>query len=346
MIALAVRWYLDQRAAILVTKRRNMSREILRVEAVEKKFDRVKAVDGLSFDVRAGEIFALLGPNGAGKTTTVRMLTGIIRPDRGAIRYTLTGERAAAPAPSQLGYLPEDRGLYKDQPILRTLTYFGVQRGMNRPEATRAAGQWLERLGLRERAQDKLDALSKGNQQKVQFIASILHRPAFAVLDEPFSGLDPVNQDAFLDLIRELRADGMTILLSAHQMQLVERIADRILLIDRGREVLKGSLQEIRRQTRAGNKITLKVAGEPRLSILAGHPAVESVRLTAPGEVTLLVKDGESLSELLVLAGEHWEITGIHSEQTSLHEIYVQTVGRKEAVNEREAEMSAMEVSR
>jgi ABC-2 type transport system ATP-binding protein len=344
--ALAVWWFSDQRLAIIVAMRRNMSREILLVDAVEKEFDRVKAVDGLSFDVRAGEIFALLGPNGAGKTTTVRMLTGIIRPDRGAIRYTLTGERAATPAPSQLGYLPEERGLYKDQPILRTLAYFGVQRGMNRSDAARAAGQWLERLGLRDRAQDKLDALSKGNQQKVQFIASILHQPSFAVLDEPFSGLDPVNQDAFLDLIRELRANGMTVLLSAHQMQLVERIADRILLIDRGREVLKGSLQEIRQQTRAGNKITMKVAGEPRLSMLAGHPAVESARLTAIDEVTLLVRDGESLSELLVLAGENWEITGIHSEQTSLHDIYVHAVGGKEMVDAREAEADAMEVSR
>jgi len=323
-----------------------MSREILYVDAVEKGFDRVKAVDGLTFGVRAGEIFALLGPNGAGKSTTVRMLTGIIRPDRGTIRYTLTGERAAAPAPSQLGYLPEERGLYKDQPIISTLTYFGVQRGMNRPNAARAAEQWLERLELRDRAQDKLDALSKGNQQKVQFIASILHRPSFAVLDEPFSGLDPVNQDTFLDLIRELRADGMTVLLSAHQMQLVERIADRILLIDRGREVLKGSLQEIRQQTRAGNKITLKVAGEPRISMLAGHSAVESARLTAADEITMLVRDGESLSELLVLAGEHLEITGIHSEQTSLHDIYVHAVGRKEVSDARVGEIAEMEVSR
>jgi ABC-2 type transport system ATP-binding protein len=126
--------------------------------------------------VRAGEIFALLGPNGAGKTTTVRMLTGVIRPDRGTISYHLTGGRASAPAPSQLGYLPEERGLYKDQPVLRTLTYFGVQRGMNRPDAAREAGRWLERLELRDRAQDKLDALSKGNQQKAQFIASILRR--------------------------------------------------------------------------------------------------------------------------------------------------------------------------
>jgi ABC-2 type transport system ATP-binding protein len=324
----------------------NMSPEILRVDAVEKEFDRMKAVDGLTFDVRAGEIFALLGPNGAGKTTTVRMLTGIIRPDRGVVHYTLAGQRETAPALSPIGYLPEDRGLYKDRPVLSTLTYFGILRGMNRQDAVRAAEQWLERLGLRDRAPDKLDTLSKGNQQKVQFISSILHRPSFAVLDEPFSGLDPVNQDVFLDLIQELRDGGMTILLSAHQMQLVERLADRILLIDRGREVLKGSLEEIRRQAGAGNKIRLKVAGQPNLSILAGHPAADRVRLTAPGEITLLIKDGEPLSELLALAGRQWKITGIHSAETSLHDIYVQTVGTKEAADERGAEVAAMEVIR
>lgn len=310
---------------------------------VEKEFDRVKAVGGLSFDVRAGEIFALLGPNGAGKTTTVRMLTGIIRPDRGTIRYTLAGAQAAWPETAQLGYLPEDRGLYKELPILRTLTYFGVLRGMNRPDATRAAEHWLERLGLGDRAKDKLDALSKGNQQKVQFIASILHRPAFAVLDEPFSGLDPVNQDAFLELIRDLRAEGMTILLSAHQMQLVERIADRILLINRGREVLQGGLEEIRRRGRASNKIILKVTGEPRLSGLAVHPAMESAALTGEGEVTLLVKDGASLSKLLVAAGLAMDITAIHSERTSLHDIYVQAVG--DGMAKYEAESAAMEAS-
>jgi ABC-2 type transport system ATP-binding protein len=323
-----------------------MNREILRVDGVGKEFDRVKAVDGLSFGVRAGEIFALLGPNGAGKTTTVRMLTGIIRPDSGAIRYMLDGDQAATPAPARLGYLPEDRGLYKDQPVLRTLSYFGVLRGMSRADAARAATQWLERLGLSGRAPDKLDALSKGNQQKVQFIAAILHRPAFAVLDEPFSGLDPVNQDAFLDLIRELREAGMTVLLSAHQMQLVERIADRILLINRGREVLTGSLAEIRRQARAAGRITLKVAGEPRLSLFAAHPAVADARLTAADEITLLVKDGESLGELLVLAGRHLEITGIHSEQTSLHDIYVQAVGAQDAGGGRADEAAATEVGR
>jgi ABC-2 type transport system ATP-binding protein len=306
-----------------------MNRNILEVRAVEKEFESVRAVGGLSFEVRAGEIFALLGPNGAGKTTMVRMLTGIIRPDRGTIRYMLAGDRAAPPAPAQLGYLPEDRGLYKELPILRTLCYFGVLRGMTRPEATRAAEQWLARLGLGDRAKDKLEALSKGNQQKVQFIASILHRPAFAILDEPFSGLDPVNQDTFLQLLRELRAEGMTILLSAHQMQLVERIADRILLINRGRDVLQGSLAEIRRNGQARDKIILTVAGAPAedsLSVLRAHPAVAAADRSGDCEITLFVNEGASLSELLVAAGRHLDITAIHSEQASLHDIYVQAV--------------------
>ena len=220
-----------------------MSQPIVRVDRVEKSFDSVKAVDGISFEVQPGEIFALLGPNGAGKSTLVRMLLGILRPDAGTISYSLGNP----PEPRDLGYLPEDRGLYKDVPVLRTLTYFGTLRGMDRSAAETAAREWLGRLSLAERATDKLETLSKGNQQKVQFIASILHRPRFAVLDEPFSGLDPLNQSFFLDLLRELRDGGTTILLSAHQMELIERTADRVLLMGRGREVLSGTIEEVLR---------------------------------------------------------------------------------------------------
>jgi ABC-2 type transport system ATP-binding protein len=306
-----------------------MPNVILDVREVEKKFGSVKAVDTLSFNVRRGEIFALLGPNGAGKTSMVRMLMGIIRPDSGLIAYALSGGNPAAPAPSKLGYLPEDRGLYKDAPILQTLTYFGVLRGMERRAAIGAAQEWLERFGLHDRARERLDALSKGNQQKIQFIASVLHHPLFAVLDEPFSGLDPVNQDLFLGVIRDLQATGMTILLSAHQMQLVERIADRILLISRGREVLLGSLEHIRQQAQAGNRLIVNIRGEPRLSAFGTHPALESARLTGPGEVTLLAKEGASLSDLLRTVGELLDVVAVHSERLSLHDIYVQAVGAR-----------------
>ena len=214
---------------------------VLTVDAIEKQFASLKAVDKLSFDVHAGEIFALIGPNGAGKTTTLRMLTGIIKPDAGSIRYSLNGTS------SEFGYLPEERGLYKDMPILETLVHMAILRGMTRPAAREAALEWLDRVSLRDRAAHKLDTLSKGNQQKVQFISAVLHHPRFIILDEPFSGLDPVNQEFFSQLIRQLRDEGATILLSAHQMQLVERIADRLLLVNKGRAVLYGTIDQIRR---------------------------------------------------------------------------------------------------
>jgi len=307
---------------------------VLEVDSIEKQFAQVKAVDRLSFDVHRGEIFALLGPNGAGKTTTVRMLMGIIRPDNGNIRYSLSDSQTW-PLASELGYLPEERGLYKDTPVLRTLVYMATLRGMRQKEARAAALDWLERLGLKERASNKLDALSKGNQQKTQFISAVLHRPKFLILDEPFSGLDPINQELFSNLIRELRDDGATILLSAHQMQLVERIADRLLLVNRGRSVLHGSLEEIRKMARWANKLVLRTTKERSdLSIFQGIPGIESVRQTAPFEVSLLVGQGSLLSELLVAAGSAMEIVDVQNERISLHEIYVQAVGEDMSPNE------------
>jgi ABC-2 type transport system ATP-binding protein len=301
--------------------------KILQVHNVSKAFGRVQAVDGLTFDVGRGEIFALLGPNGAGKTTTIRMLVGIIRPDTGKVEFRLSEGAPAAPKPDEMGYLPEDRGLYKEIPVLRTLTYFGVLRGMERAAAASAAEAWLERLGLGDRAGDKFDTLSKGNQQKVQFIAAILHEPAFAVLDEPFSGLDPVNQEAFLDLLRELRDRGMTILLSAHQMQLVERIADRILVVNRGRRVLGGSLGEIRANASLGNRIYLRVEGDRDTSFLAEHADVVALEQTADGEIGVTVREGHALGAVLAAAGSRLRILAVRSEAVSLHDIYVRAVG-------------------
>jgi ABC-2 type transport system ATP-binding protein len=300
---------------------------ILTVQDATKTFASVRAVGGVSFDVRRGEIFALLGPNGAGKTTLVRMLLGILKPDTGSITFRLKGNVPAEPQPAELGYLPEDRGLYKDIAIGRTLTYFGILRGMRRADARRAAEEWLERMGLRDRIRDNLDNLSKGNQQKVQFIAAILHRPAFAALDEPFSGLDPINQDFFSRLIRGLRDDGMTILLSAHQMQLVEKLADRVLLMDRGREVLAGTVDEMRRRTRAVSRLGLRVRGSPDPVALANHPAVAGVEANSDGHLVLLLREGATLSDLLVQAGTRLDVVEVHSERPSLHDIYVQALG-------------------
>ncbi len=214
----------------------------LTIDRVEKRYSTVQAVAGISLEVQPGEAVALLGPNGAGKTTLLRMLVGITRPDRGRIVWQ--GGASSLP-PADLGYLPEDRGLYQDMPIKRTLTYFARLRGIAGPEAERRASTWLERFELGDRAKEKLSALSKGNQQKVQLAAAILHSPRFAILDEPFSGLDPINQELFLSIVRELRAAGTTLLFSAHQMSLVERMADRVMVLHRGKELLHGSICEL-----------------------------------------------------------------------------------------------------
>ena len=310
---------------------------ILSVQDVTKTFASVRAVAGVSFDVARGEIFALLGPNGAGKTTVVRMILGILKPDTGSITYRLRDSHPAEPRSADLGYLPEDRGLYKDIAIGRTLTYFGILRGMKRSHARRAAGEWLDRMGLGDRSRERLDNLSKGNQQKVQFIAAVLHRPAFAVLDEPFSGLDPINQDFFSTLIRGLRDEGMTILLSAHQMQLVEKLADRVLLMNRGREVLAGTVEEMRRRTSAVTRLGLRVRGNADPVALASHPAVASVEANGGGHLVLLLREGATLSDLLVQAGTRLDVVEVHSERLTLHDIYVQALGNGHSANGDEA---------
>jgi ABC-2 type transport system ATP-binding protein len=282
-------------------------------------------VDGLSFSVDRGEIFALIGPNGAGKTTTLRMLLGILRPDRGAVRYALDGVAAWPPA-SRLGYLPEERGLFREAPVARTVAYFGVLRGMERGAANAAAAAWLERVGLADRAHERPDALSKGNQQKVQLAAALVHRPAVAILDEPFSGLDPLNQELFLGLLRELRDEGATVVLSAHQMQLVERVADRILVMDRGREALAGTLDDLRRRQSVAARLRLRVRLPADPARIASHPGVAGVALGRTGELIVEVATGARLSEALAAAASAYEVLGVSSEEASLHDIYLQAV--------------------
>jgi ABC-2 type transport system ATP-binding protein len=216
-------------------------------------------------------------------------------------------------------------------PVRRTLGFFGALRGMTRGDAERAALPWLERVGLADRADQPVKTLSKGNQQKVQFVAAVLHRPRVAFLDEPFSGLDPVNQDLFTTLIRELREGGTTVVFSAHQMPLVERLADRIFLVARGRCVLEGTVAELRSRWHAGERLVLGVAaGDPR--VLLAHPAVEAVEEgRAAGEVRLRLRDGIGMAGLLGMIDERLTVTSLRTEAVSLHDIYVQAVGGEAA---------------
>jgi len=306
----------------------------LEVQNVRKSFGELRAVDGVSFDVRPGEILGFLGPNGAGKTTTLRMIMGITRPDEGAIHFEGRPELDRR----SVGYLPEERGLFEDASLLDTLVYLGTLRGMSRAAARATGREWLERVQLADHAKAKLNTLSKGNQQKVQFAGAVLHRPSLAVLDEPFAGLDPLNQEQFLGFIRELRDQGAAVLLSAHQLDLVERLCDRFFLIARGRHLLSGTLDAIRRATPGGEGELLTVG------LRVGHAAAADPARTllgriAPGiavavgegangwaQVELALPPRQDLSPILVALGGQFEVESVQMRRLPLHEIYVRAV--------------------
>jgi ABC-2 type transport system ATP-binding protein len=217
---------------------------MIQVENLVKHYARVKAVDGVSFSVEQGEVFGLLGPNGAGKTTIIRNLMDIIKPDSGNIR--LMGQPVTEASKTRIGYLPEERGLYKNYRLLECLTYLGTLKGMPRQEARQRAGVLLEQTGLDEYAQRKIKELSKGMTQKAQFLAAIVHDPELLIMDEPFQGLDPINTDLLKSILLEEQARGKTVILSTHNMNQVEEMCNRILLINHGKAVLYGPLQEIK----------------------------------------------------------------------------------------------------
>jgi ABC-2 type transport system ATP-binding protein len=231
----------------------------VKLSHVRKAFGDVQAVKDVSFEVHPGEIFGLLGPNGAGKTTTIRMMLDIFRPDGGEVAVfggALTEEKK-----NRIGYMPEERGLYKDLKLEPTLVYLATLKGIDASTAQERITPWLERFDLSDYRQSKIQELSKGMQQKAQIIATLLHDPDLLVIDEPFSGLDPVNTRLVKDIIDELRGEGKTIIMSTHQMYQVEALCNRILLINRGRDVLNGKVEEIKRQF-AGNAIEIEGEGD------------------------------------------------------------------------------------
>jgi ABC-2 type transport system ATP-binding protein len=219
---------------------------MLSAHQLVKRFDTVVAVDGVSFEVRPGEVLGLLGPNGAGKTTAIRMLLSIITPDSGEVRYD--GRPFTEATKNLVGYLPEERGLYRKGIVLETILYFAALKGVPPHDAKRLAAAWLARFELADRAKSKIQELSKGNQQKVQFIIAALHEPPVLVLDEPFSGFDPLNQDLLKDIIVEQRRSGRAIIFSTHQMDDAEKLCDRIALINKGKVIVGGTVPDVRRR--------------------------------------------------------------------------------------------------
>src|SRR5881396_3977330 len=236
---------------------------VIVLDRVAKRFAGHTAVDGLSLEVSAGLIYGLLGPNGAGKTTTIRMIMGIIEPDEGAVR--LFGDPAGSGArarnhAAKIGYLPEERGLYRKMRVLDVLVFLAEMKGVERRAARVQAGEWLERLGLADWRLRRVDELSKGMQQKVQFISTILHDPALVVLDEAFAGLDPVNAQGMKDTVLELRGKGATILFSTHIMEQAEKLCEQLCIIARGRKLVDGALSDIKR-THGGHHLVVGFDG-------------------------------------------------------------------------------------
>lgn len=277
-------------------------------------------VDGLSFDVAPGETFGLLGSNGSGKTTTIRALLGITTPTAGTLTVDGVPYR---PATGGIGYLPEERGLYRKESVIDVMTYFGMLRGLRRPEATAWSTAYLERVGLADRAKLRVDKLSGGQQQKVQLGITIMDRPRLLILDEPTKGLDPVNRRLLLDLVAERKADGATVVLVTHHMDEVERLCDRILLLKDGRAAAYGSIPEV--QDAFGGAVahvTLdgSVPESPLYRVVRHEGHVAYLALTDAA-----APDGSDVLAALVSAGVH--VTGFTMRRIPLDEIFVQVYG-------------------
>ncbi len=294
---------------------------VLSVREVSKTFGQVRAVDHLSFSVARGTITGLLGRNGAGKTTTLRMINGIFLPDEGSIELFGTGD--AASARDRIGYLPEERGLYRKMKVIDQLLFLAEIKGQRPAAAKPRAETWLKRFELWDKRAGKLEELSKGNQQKVQLIGALLHDPELVILDEPTSGLDPVNAVLVRNILKELKAEGRTILLSTHMMAEAEKLVDDIVLIHEGRSVLSGELEEVR-SSFGSNGVQLVFEGDG--SFLAALPGVVSARVDT-NVAELRLAPGADAQAVLAAAVPRLRVSRFEIAAPSLEEIFIDRVG-------------------
>jgi len=291
------------------------------VSHVVKSFADKVAVDDLSFSVAQGEMFGLIGPNGAGKTTTIRMMMDIIKPDSGGV--TILGEKLGEVTKNRLGYMPEERGLYKKLSVLESIVYLASLKGMDRKSATEKANELLNQTGMLASKKKKIEELSKGMGQIIQFIVTIIHDPQLVILDEPFAGLDPVNTELLKEMLANLRNQGKAVILSTHQMNQVEELCDRILMINNGQAVLYGNLSEIKSRYR-GNSVRLDFKGE-----LGEIPGVTAKR---PHKgYTELMLDGKTTPQQVLthLVSRGLVINRFEVATPSLNEIFLKEVGKK-----------------
>jgi ABC-2 type transport system ATP-binding protein len=295
----------------------------LELIGLRKSFGSFVAVDGVTLSVPRGRIFGLLGPNGAGKTTTIRMIMDIIAPDEGQV--LLDGRPRRREDLERIGYLPEERGLYRRMTVADHLAFLGELHGLSRRDAVERSGRWLERLALADRAGRKVEELSKGLQQKVQIAGTLIHEPEVVILDEPFSGLDPINQMLFKDLLAEYKQEGRTILFSTHIMEQAEKLCDHIALLFEGRVVLDGELADIKR--REGGS-TYRLAADGDLARCEGVAGVEQVVVDpqAPGRARLFLDPAAAPAAVLRQLVGFLEVRDFRSEEPELEEIFVKAV--------------------
>lgn len=294
------------------------------IDGLRKRFGDVQALDGIGFSVEPGQVFGFLGANGAGKTTTMRIVLDIIHADEGSVRWS--GQPAAQAPRRTWGYLPEDRGLYPRMKVLDQLVFFGSLNGVTRTEAAARARHWLARFRVPDYAGRRAEQLSKGNQQKVQFIAAVLHDPDVLLMDEPFSGLDPINVALLKDAFLEMRDKGKALVFSTHQMEQVEELCDSVAIIDRGRMVVIGTTRDVKRQ--AGRRVVrIGVAGDPDLTWLDTLPGVRVTRSGLDFH-ELEVRDGGDPETILRAALERQEyVTRFEIADPSIEEIFIEKVG-------------------
>ena len=297
----------------------------IELNKVRKTYDEFVAVNDISFNINEGAVFGLLGPNGAGKTSTIRMMIGITQPDSGSIN--VFGKPFERKSLERIGYLPEERGLYKKMKVLDQLVFLGELHGMTPGDARKKAQAWCERLEIGEKLQSKVEELSKGMQQKIQFIAALLHDPTFIIMDEPFYGLDPVNAGLLKDVLLELKKNGKTILFSTHRMDQVEKLCDGICLINKGTPVLQGELKEVK--SRFG-KNNVQIQYEGSGDFLQNKSVVGAFN-DYGNYVEVRMANGADPQALLRLALEHARVTRFEVMEPSLEEIFIEVVGKNDA---------------
>jgi ABC-2 type transport system ATP-binding protein len=311
------------------------------VRGLVKAFGNHVAVDDVSFEVPRGVVYGILGPNGAGKSTTLRMINDIFAPDAGEITV-LDGLSPGTAAAQRIGYLPEERGLYPKMKVADMIELMAELRGLSRSEARRRAATWLERLGLAQWAKNKVQDLSKGMQQKVQFATALIHEPELVILDEPWSGLDPINAEVLRDAVDEVRASGRTVLFSTHQMEQAEKVVDRVCIIARGKKLIDGVLADIKQREAADGIISLGFADPASRAtadaVLADRRLIAEQRApkTDGADCEVKLADGATSQQLLAaLVGAGAQIRRFEVVVPSLHQIFVDQVGAAAAVAER-----------